>query len=222
MEYEGRMTEKRNWKKVNCMVVCLYAAAVLYVASGFIFDRIEKKQNALAAEYTTAYTIAENREILCGLLPERWNRLTAAEKQELLQTAANTEANYLGIPKPLSVAVLDLEAGTRGRYVLQDHEIQIDEDHVENSSVQEVLGTLCHEAYHAYQIAMVEAFQEAGVEKQSLLLFRRAEIYQEELGRYQKGEKDYGRYYNQKLEEDARRYSASAVEDWYFKLNMEK
>ena len=136
--------------------------------------------------------------------------------------AANTEANYLGIRKPLSVTVLDLEDGIRGRYILRDHEIQMDEDHVKNSPVQEVLGTICHEAYHAYQIAVVEVFREAGAEKRALLLFRRAEIYQEELGQYQKGQEDYARYYSQKLEEDARRYSVSAVEDWYLKLNTER
>lgn len=213
---------KRKMRGLCRLVFWFYIAAglccFLYGAGSFLLERLAERQTAYVVEYAVEDTIAENREILQGLLPERWKYIADAEKLGILQQAANTEANYLGIRKPLSVTIADLEDGTLGRYVLEDHEIQIDTEHVKNSPVQEVLGTICHEAYHGYQIAMVEAFHEVETEKQALLLFREAEIYREELIQYRKGEEDYVGYYNQKLERDARAYSRSAVKDWYEKL----
>ena len=212
---------KRMLKKGCRMFILVFIAVGISCFLRDTFDRM-KEEKAAATEYRVEYTIAENKDILRGLLPEKWSRITAAEKQRILQTAANTEANYLGIRKPLPVRVMDLEEGTLGRYVPEDHEIWIDEDYVANSPVQEVLETVCHEAYHGYQVAVVDVFREAEKEKQALLLFRRAEIYEEELSRYQTGKEDYRTYYHQKLEEDARQYSGAAVQDWYEKLNTEK
>ena len=184
----------------------------------FLSEWIEKKWDANSSAYSVEYTIQENRDILQGLLQERWVSLTFSEKQAVLQQAANTEANYLGICKPLGVIVVDLDDRVRGRYIKKDHTIQINRDHVKNSPAEEVLATICHEAYHAYQTAVVETFAYAEKEKQALLLFRQAEIYQEELRQYQDGTVDYEGYYTQELEEDARAYSRSAVKDWYAKL----
>ena len=190
------------------------------IANSFCFlsEWMEGKRDAAASAYSVEYTIQENRDILQGLLQERWVSLTFSEKQAVLQQAANTEANYLGICKPLRVTIVDLDDRVCGRYIKKDHTVQIDRDHVVNSPAEEVLATLCHEAYHAYQTAVVETFAYADKEKQALLLFRRAEIYQEELQQYQEGLTDYEGYYAQELEKDARAYSRSAVKDWYEKL----
>lgn len=190
------------------------------IVNGFLFfsEWIEEKHDAAASAYSVEYTIRENRDILQGLLQERWISLTFAEKQAVLQQAANTEANYLGISKPLRVTIVDLDDRVHGRYIKKDHAVQINRDHVENSPAEEVLTTICHEAYHAYQTAVVETFAHAEKEKQPLLLFRRAEIYQEELQQYQDGSSGYEGYYAQELEKDARAYSRSAVKDWYAKL----
>ena len=51
-------------------------------------ERLEEKRIAYVVEYAVEDTIAENREILQGLLPERWKCIADAEKLEILQQAA--------------------------------------------------------------------------------------------------------------------------------------
>ena len=211
------MEDRKNKRVIHGLCIAFLCCLIV---NGFIFfsEWMEEKQDAASSAYSVEYTIRENRDILQGLLPERWVSLTFSEKQAVLQQAANTEANYLGICKPLRVTIVDLDDRVCGRYIKKDHTVQIDRDHVVNSPAEEVLATLCHEAYHAYQTAVVETFAYAEKEKQALLLFRQVEIYQEELRQYQDGTVDYEGYYTQELEEDARAYSRSAVKDWYAKL----
>ena len=211
------MEDRKNKRGIHGLCIA-FLCCLIANSFCFFYEWTEEKQDAAASAYSVEYTLRETRDILQGLLPERWDSLTFSEKQAVLQQAANTEANYLGICKPLRVTIVDLDDRVYGRYIKKDHTVQIDRDHVANSPAEEVLATLCHEAYHAYQTAVVETFAHAEKEKQALLLFRRAEIYQEELQQYQDGTVDYEDYYVQELEKDARAYSRSAVKDWYAKL----
>ena len=71
---------KRMLKKGCRMLILAFIAVGISCFLRDTFDRM-KEEKAAATEYRVEYTIAENKDILRGLLPEKWSRITAAEKQ---------------------------------------------------------------------------------------------------------------------------------------------
>ena len=54
-----------------------------------------------------------------------WEKLSAQERLDVLQTVVNTERRYLGIPHELNVGVANLGEHTLGHYIEGTHEIII-------------------------------------------------------------------------------------------------
>ena len=174
--------------------------------------------------YTEEYTIAENLEVLQRIDPAIWAACTKEEKLEFVQTVANAEANYLGVPKPLPIRACDLPDNTLGRFIHEKYEIQIDENYLyfgdvdqdgeKESDVLDIVKTICHESYHVYQRELVNAYQSVDKEHRNLLLFHAVPEYLENLQNYNEPKVDFKAYYNQRLEKDARAYAETAVNDY--------
>ena len=167
---------------------------------------------------SNSLTSSNNSDTVRLLQEEEGNYLTTQEKLDALQTVANIEAHYLGLPNELNVGAANLGEYTLACYNDRTHTISIDLNHLENGSVYDVLDSCCHEAYHSYQHRLVEAYKSADEQMKGLRIYKPAIKYGEEFSDYSDGDYDYCSYYYQDCEMDARDYAEDAVDDYYRRI----
>lgn len=163
-------------------------------------------------------TIANNMDMLLSLQDEKWMELNVEEKLDVMQTVANIEAYYLGLPNELNVSVVNFQGTELGSYSDGIRTIYISLPHLESASAREVLDTCCHEAFHGYQHRLIDAYNSTDEDVKNLRIYKKTVSYQEEFGNYIEGEQDFDGYYEQLCETDARKYAKDAVEDYYNKI----
>lgn len=188
-------------------------------AQGVFGDNILNSSiSAAASNQDMPQTISNNIDTILLLQEEEWANLTTQEKLDILQTVANIEAHYLGLPNELNVGAANL-----GEYILacyndRTYTISIDLDHLENDSVYDVLDSCCHEAYHSYQHRLVDAYNAADENFKELRIYKPAARYGLEFSNYIDGDFNFSSYYSQDYEMDARDYAEDAVYDYYDKI----
>ena len=91
-------------------------------------------------------------------------------------------------------------------------------DHFDSDPADEILDSLCHEAYHAYQHCLCEAYDSVDAEFRDLRAFEGILEYKAEFADYTHGDDDFYAYYFQRCEADARSYAEDAVYDYYRKI----
>lgn len=196
------------------------AAIVIVIGLNVILGNSILHSNVDAVQNNNEDQSLENNIETVALLEEsRWKELSVQKRVDVLQVVANIEQRYLGLPNELNVGAANLREGLLGYYTDGTHEIILNINSLLYDSPEEVLNSLCHEAYHSYQYRMVEAYVNASESTKNLLLYRRAESYKDEFNNYIDGKKDPCLYYSQKCEKDARDYATSAVEDYIQKIN---
>lgn len=160
-------------------------------------------------------SLSNNIETLKYLQDDLWKDLSAKEKLNVLQTVANVEQRYLGLPNELNVCTANLSEGVLAEYRDSTHQITINLDNLLNSSSWKLLNSVCHEAYHCYEHRLVDVYSSAKAENQSLKIFYHTNSYIEEFSNYISGSpEDFNYYYNQISEKDARDYADEAVMDY--------
>ena len=164
-------------------------------------------------------SLSNHMETIALLQEDSWSMLTIQTRLDVLQTVANVEQRYLGLPNELNVGAANLNEGVLGYYSDKTHEIVISMDSLIYDSPWEVLDTVCHEAYHSYQHRVVEVLHGADEYNKNLRLFRRANSYASEFNNYISGAEDFCSYYYQDCESDAREYAEGAVADYYLRIN---
>lgn len=174
---------------------------------------------AIVNDQGSPQTISNNIDTILLLQEEEWLTLTTQEKLDTLQTVANIEAHYLGLPNELNVGAANLEEDTLACYDDSTYTISIDINHLENDSVYDVLDSCCHEAYHSYQHRLVDAYNASDERLRELRLFKSAAQYSQEFDGYTDGGNDYYTYYFQDCEMDARDYAEDAVVDYYNRID---
>lgn len=165
------------------------------------------------------WTIDNNLETLSLLNEETWKTLTVEKKLAVLQTIANIEQRYLGLPNELNVGAENLREGLAGYYSDSNHAIIVSTDSLLSDSSYEVVDTVAHEAYHSLQHRMVDTYNEASDDMKHLMLYYDASVYKEEFADYTDGFKDFCGYYSQKCESNARRYAKSAADEYFERIN---
>ena len=192
------------------------AALIFLTCSGFDFSpAVTGPQSMLIADDgLQQQTIAENIDILAGLSDQRWETLSGYERLDVLQTVADIERSYLGIPHELNVGAADLDEYTAGYYRDSTHEIIIDVDLLMHGDQWDVLNTVCHEAYHSYQHCLVDLYDSTEDERRELLIFSDIKDYKAEFSDYIDADEDILDYMLQTCETDARIYSRYSVEDY--------
>lgn len=150
---------------------------------------------------------------------DTWVQLSSREKLDVLQTVANIEARYFGLPHALNVISGNLEHNILACYNDQMHLITIDLHHLEYDSARSVLKSLCHEARHAYQHRLCDVYDGAAETQKTLLLFRSVQCFQQEFSNYVEGSDDPTGYYTQQCETDARAYADEATADYYARIH---
>lgn len=171
---------------------------------------------ASSATPDTFFSTKDNQaDALLQLQPDCWENLSVFQKLDVLQIVANQEQQVLGLPHELNVGTSVMDENTYGYYVSTTHEIVLNLDHLTNDSPDEVLDTLCHEAYHSYQHCLADLYDTLDDDDKKLPLFQSAANYASEFKNYADGEDDFYLYYGQACETDARAYASYRAEAYY-------
>lgn len=194
--------------------VCLCFPLLLrqLFTGGLLYSSVKAETSFRSAEEM----MEENMDTLHLLQEEKWSGLSTNEKLSVLQTIANIERNYLGLPNELNVTANILNDDLLGQYNDATHTIIISLDVIEQSEARECLRTVTHECFHSYQARVVDVFKAASKENRRLRMFDAARKYDQEYAHYEDGSSDIEGYWNQALEEDARAYSYESV-SFYFR-----
>lgn len=150
---------------------------------------------ATSHNQSSAQTISNNIDTILLLREDEWSTLLVQEKLNTLQTVANIEAHYLGLPNELHVGADNLGEGTLACYNDNTYTISIDLEHLENASVYDVLDSCCHEAYHSFQHRLVDAYNMSDDSLKDLRIFNSAVRYVQEFRNYNNGGHDFGSYF---------------------------
>lgn len=231
------MTRKiKNKKNISSIIkhrvrhCCIKTQGILAVAfmvimfvigfRGILGDNILNASTpAMSYNQSSAQTISNNIDTILLLQEDEWNTLSVQEKLNTLQTVANIEAYYLGLPNELHVGADCLGEGTLACYNDNTYTISIDLEHLENDSVYDVLESCCHEAYHSYQHRLVDAYNLSEDNLRALRIYNTASQYAKEFRNYDNGASDFTSYFFQYCEMDAREYAESAVQDYYSRID---
>lgn len=206
------------------LAICLSLLLIPFAAKTIFFIGDFEAQSTVEYSSEEEYTVSNYSETLMNLEESKWVNLSFQEKLDLLQILANIEANYLGISHELTVISMTLEEDLCGYYSDYRYLIVINTTHIESSSSYDVLNTLCHEAYHAYQHRQVQLYNQLDDDSKKLLMFSDASVYNEEFGiNYISGtdDDDFWDYYTQLCEVNAREYAEESVLYYEYLIEIE-
>ncbi len=189
---------------------------MICVSAGLFFGSavISPSTKPASQDNIEEQTLANNMEYLTLLYEDTWNELTAVERLDVLQKVADVERRYLGIPHELKVCAANLDIDTLGCYRENTHEIIVDIDHLMNDSPEDIVDTICHEARHAYQHRLIDAYDQVDDDLKNLLIFYSVPDYKAEFSDYTDAEEDDYAYTYQKCEIDSRRYAKTATDEY--------
>lgn len=154
-------------------------------------------------------------DTVLNLQEEKWETLSTDEKLSTIQTIANIEANFFGLPHELTVKLKTLGENTIAHYNDLNHSITLNIDYFDSYSASETLESLCHEAFHAYQHRLCDAYDSVDDASRNLLVFQYIQQYKNEFDNYIRGKDDFGSYYALTCESSAREYAEDGVEKYY-------
>ena len=164
------------------------------------------------------WTVKNNIDTVCLLREEEWQELNPQQKLDVLGVVLNIEIRYLGLNHEVYLKSSVLNGETAAHYNHRDHEIVIDLGQLEAATAVDVLDSLCHECYHAYQYQMIALYEDTPEKYRNMLLFQYVGSYIEETSNYNDGSGDLMDYYYQTVEVQARQYAELAVADYYGRI----
>ncbi len=196
----------RSIVTVGLMLIVVFLGANALLGNSLIHP---KKTAAVPTDNVAASESADDTCIY-KFDKNTWANLTAKQKVTAMQEVADMQAQVLGINHELNISLKPLEDGLYGTYTDTDHTISINIDITDDS--YEVLETLFHEAYHAYQHRLCDAYDTLDEEYKSLDVFYNVRYYKEEFADYTSGDEDFSEYYCQKCETVARDYAETNID----------
>lgn len=201
------------------LAVCCIALVWIPVGiSGLFGNALVQSDVTPKAATETKVTIADNIDVVANLREEVWSTLSIQERLDTLQVVVNIESSYLGLPHELTVGAEPMEENTIAFYRDAAHQIRINIEYLESMPAYEMLDAVCHEAYHAYQYRLCDAWESVGSDYKNLMAFSNVPDYMDNFANYIDGEDNFDEYYVLTCEETARQYAASAVKDYYLKI----
>lgn len=158
--------------------------------------------------------LTSDQELLLCFQETNWSGYTAEEKLALVKCLADSEADRLGIPSVPLYAGKE-EEYTLGHYDRIREEIMIDREYLEGSGAEDVMGTVFHEVYHAYQDYVVKSV-DWDSELSHSAYFSTARAWKENQRSYIDSDgtvQGYELYAAQPLESSARRYADQRMDE---------
>lgn len=206
-----------------CRRFSVFCAGILFVIPAFLSVSVYKMERPV---YTAEYALLDvmldyekddllNRqrwlsgysEVLAPFQAETWPTLSETEQLDALQTVADLETAYLGIP-----ATHIIGRGNSftllGQYDYSTNTIEINLSALNDRQAEDAILIVCHEIYHAYQRFVCSSidWQTAPVD---CAYFAEAKRWHDNFEDYCS---DSAAYYCQPVEESAREYAENAVE----------
>lgn len=202
------------------IISCCLLFIVLSVASTTLFGNSLTKSsiNAYKDDGNNTWTISNNIEQVCLFSEEKWHSLSNKEKTTAMQVIANIECRYLGLPHELTVVTASLSENVAASYDDRTHTININIKHFEDADPLDIIDSICHEAYHAYQHRLCDAYDSVNDQYKTLLDFYDVTFYKEEFADYTNGSDNIYEYYFQHCEIKARNYASSAVDEYEYRI----
>lgn len=164
--------------------------------------------------------VAENMNTNILFQDAEWEKINLTDKINKLQVLANIEAIRLGLPHELNVHIGAVDENIAGYYEDGRHLIVVDADYLKTATGMNLLSTICHEAYHAYEYRMLDLYDTLDENSKRLYAFQRAYYYRMNFENYIESEKSFEEYYSQECEIDARNYAEQST--IFYKEKIEK
>lgn len=175
----------------------------------------EKPDRAPYVEEPQEWTIDKKMDTVKLLHEKNWGNLTMEEKLEVVATVKNIEMSTFGISDEVYVKSSALEYGVAGGFSPSEQSIDIDMEFLRSAPSEEIVNTICHESYHAYEYQQVEVYRGLSDKYKDLPLFNKVEKYSYEFSNYIDGDEDFDAYESQAIEADARAYAELRTEAYF-------
>ena len=153
---------------VAITAICLIPGSIYLLSHGMRAPTYQPKQDLLelysesgggeandTAE-TNSDIYPKNQELWNCFKEKNWKKYSLQEKVAIMQLLADFETQLLRIPS------ININAGMIGTYTLgsyndETNEIFINTKHLDRSSAEECIGTICHEVRHYMQAQIVKS-----------------------------------------------------------------
>ena len=153
------------------------------------------------------WTVTNRIEDLVCLTDDEFVDIAVEKKLDIAQIVANIEEARLGIPHEINVVAskpAQKKTTVLGYYNEAQHLIVINDEYLLHCNAKNLLDTVCHECYHAFQYRMLDEFQFEEDGEPTQLNFV-SDIYSIEFEHYVSGDKLS--YYTQPCEISASEYA---------------
>ncbi len=209
---------RRIRRVISCArrnIVCAsFLLMIPITIDGFGKDVDSEKILSVERVYGEEHNLDTNMELISMIHPDRWGDTDMDQRLEIGQKILNCEARYLGLTNEITLVTKELDEMTRGHYSNADHQIVISSTHLMNASGYDVLETILHECYHAYQYELIYLYHKVDSKSRNLMLFDAAAVYLDEFQDYTNGTEDFYEYYSQSVETDARKHSKNEMQEY--------
>lgn len=145
---------------VLCAIPCFLSIFVYgiesptYKATEELWNQLFSETEAVVEADKPANLYEGKTELWWYLQEKSWDRLTIQKRITVIQELVDFESDVLGIPSiPVTAGMLG--ALTLGAYNNETNEMWINTDHLANSSIEDVIRTVCHETWHSMQWYLV-------------------------------------------------------------------
>lgn len=111
----------------NCIIGIVLLIMMLSLGIRGIFGTTLQNASVKpkAYEINSSQTITENIDTIVSLKPNFWDKLDVTEKLNVMQTVANIEVSYLGIPHEINVGTANLRENTAQSQIMCKHDTAV-------------------------------------------------------------------------------------------------
>lgn len=197
---------------VLCAVPCLLSIFVYsfesptYKATEELWNQLFPETESVVEENKPDDLYEKNTELWSYLQEENWNRLSIQERITVIQELVDFESGVLGIPTvPVTSAMIG--TATLGAYDNELNQMWINTEHLANSSVCDVINTICHEVHHSYVDYLVNTLDWDNPAMNSAYFAELRELMDSQENYKSAWSYGFDAYENQPLEVAAREYS---------------
>ncbi len=205
---ELALTKRFNWigiikSELAQYIGFLYGTIILTILIAYPMVFVKSPGTLLTVGDATPKQIVEgNLNTLVALRNHKLADVPPEQRLELLHTICKIEMAYLGIDN-VEFKVARLRDNVRGCYSSTENTVSISDDYY-NESIYEVINTISHECYHAYQHRCVDYLRGYQITDDKLIMLRQLKTWQSAF--------DFGLFYSAGDEEQRDKYIKSAHE----------
>lgn len=217
----------RRYFRVYCSILAVGSVIAMAPVAARAVNDVPRAPSAVstnnAVEQETWKLDDHMSSVAKVMQPKAWEKLSDIEKLDVLQTVANIEQTHLGISHELNVVSQTIDDPTEqymtfAQYQRSKHRIVINQKGLKTESGMNLIHSICHEAYHAYQYDLRSLYNQAPEEYRQMICFAAMPSYLAEWDNYQDGNVNHAEYKKQRLEQDAEEYAEDAEREYWERI----